>query len=139
MYPPGPANARDAAGTSFAAPKVARIAASVQHALPDEPSLLHRALIVQSARWPEWAENLLVELRSLDPVRDRDRRQQLIEQVSEVIRWIGYGLPDVGRASSNTDHCTTLITSGAAEIRARECHIYQIPIPDELRSPADDF
>lgn len=139
MYPPGPANARDAAGTSFAAPKVARVAAAAQQALPDEPSLLHRALVVQSAHWPEWAENALAELRSLDPVRDRDRRQLLISRVSDVIRWIGYGLPDEARASTNTDHRTTLITSGATEIKAGECHLYQIPIPDELRSPADDF
>jgi hypothetical protein len=52
MFPPGPAYDRDEAGTSFAAPKVARIAGRLQHLLPDEPALLYRALVVQSARWP---------------------------------------------------------------------------------------
>jgi hypothetical protein len=32
-----------------------------------------------------------------------------------------------------------LITSGEAAIHARECHIYQVPIPAELRGPADEF
>ena len=54
MYPPGPAVERDEVGTSFAAPKVAHIAAKIQEVLPDESSLLYRALIVQSARWPGW-------------------------------------------------------------------------------------
>ncbi|MBC7604884.1 MAG: S8 family peptidase, partial [Ramlibacter sp.] len=56
---PGPAVDRDATGTSFAAPKVARIAAALQTVLPDETTLLYRALIVQSAQWPEWAEGVL--------------------------------------------------------------------------------
>ena len=52
MFPPGPAYDRDEVGTSFSAPKVARIAAKLHHLLPQEPALLYRALIVQSARWP---------------------------------------------------------------------------------------
>lgn len=63
MHPPSPAVASDSSGTSFAAPKVTRIAAAVQEVLPDEPALLWRALIVQSAQWPEWAETILSQLR----------------------------------------------------------------------------
>ena len=63
MYPPGPAYDRDAIGTSFAAPKIARIIARLQALLPAEPALLYRALVVQSARWPGWAENLMTQLR----------------------------------------------------------------------------
>ena len=48
----GPAVDRDEVGTSYAAPKVTKIAARLQSVLPDESSLLYRALIVQSARWP---------------------------------------------------------------------------------------
>ena len=50
--PPGPAYNRDESGTSFAAPKVARIAAALNRILPDQSALLYRALIVQAARWP---------------------------------------------------------------------------------------
>jgi hypothetical protein len=139
MYPPSPAFARDDAGTSYAAPKVARIAAAVQQVLPDEPSLLYRALIIQSAQWPEWAESTLNQLRSPDVRRDANGRQSLLDQAGAIIRWIGFGVPDVARATENTDHRTTLITSGLTHIHARECHIYQIPIPPELRGSGNEY
>lgn len=139
LYAPGPASDRDDAGTSYAAPKVARIAAQIQSVLPDEPALLYRALVVQSAKWPEWAESILARLRN--PVGDMTRAQkdELLAAASQAIRCIGYGIPDEGRATSNTDHRTTLITSGENTIRVGECHIYQVPIPPELRQQADEF
>jgi hypothetical protein len=139
MFPPGPAFARDDTGTSFAAPKVARIAAQLQRLLPDEPALLYRGLIVQSARWPEWAERLLQDLRRPDLQLDHSQRQDLLNEASRVIRCIGYGIPDEARATTNTDHRTTLITTGEVSIHASECHIYQVPIPPELRGQADEF
>lgn len=143
MYPPGPAHDRDESGTSFATPKVARIAAAVQRALPSEPALLYRALVVQSAQWPEWAEALLMELRSAESrkrnAQSKVRRGELLDQVASIVSWMGYGVPDESRASTNTDHRTTLITSGTTPIKARECHVYQIPIPAELRRVSEDF
>ena len=139
MFPPGPSFDRDETGTSFSAPKVARIAAGLQRLLPDEPALLYRALIVQSARWPTWAEALLTELRRLDPRHDQERRQQLLDQASQIIRCIGYGIPNQEAATVNTDHRTTFITNGETLIQARECHIYQVPIPPQLRGQADEF
>jgi hypothetical protein len=139
MFPPGPPFDRDETGTSFSAPKVARIAAELQRLLPDEPALLYRALIVQSARWPIWAEALLVGLRQLDPHRDQARRQQLLDQATQLIRCIGYGIPDEVAATVNTDHRTTFITNDATTIHARECHVYQVPVPPELRGQADEF
>ena len=136
MFPPGPAYDRDAVGTSFAAPKVARIAAKLQVVLPHQPALLYRALIVQSARWPEWAEALMTQLRQ---TADSEERQALIERVSRIIRCLGYGLPDVVRATTNTDHRTTFITNGQVSIRSLEGHIYQVPIPDELRGAGDEY
>ena len=139
MFPPGPPFDRDETGTSFAAPKVARIAAQLQRLLPDQPALLYRALIVQSARWPTWAEARLAELRHPDTRRNARRRDDLSDLVSQTIRYIGYGIPDETGASVNTDHRTTFITSGETEIHARECHIYQVPIPPQLRGQADEF
>lgn len=138
MYPPGPAVARDDAGTSYAAPKVARIAAAVQQVLPDEPALLYRALIVQSAQWPERAESVLNQLRFPDIPQSADR-QALLDRAGRIIQWIGFGIPDATRATTNTDHRTTLITRGLTDIHARECHIYQIPIPPELRGAGDEY
>ncbi len=137
----GPAHSRDQGGTSFSAPKVARIAAAVQAALPGEPSLLHRALLVQSARWPSWAESLLVEARRLSPnkAKERPRREECIAQAGKWIRSLGYGIPDGRRATTNSNHRVTLVTSGARRISAGDCDIYQVPVPRELRSAANEF
>ena len=136
LHPPGPAFDRDECGTSFAAPKATRIAARLARILPAEPALLYRALIVQSARWPGWAEAILAALRNNE---NPDQKEQLLDRASKLIRYLGYGLPDEGRATANSDHRTTFITSVEAAIRAAECHIYQIPIPAEMRGQADEF
>jgi len=85
-----PAYSKDGAGTSFAAPKVAHIAAHLQNLFPAASPLLYRRLIVQSARWPGWAAN----------VEDKD----------QVLRLIGYGLPSLERATENSESRVTLIT-----------------------------
>lgn len=87
----GPAFDRDEVGTSYAAPKVTRIAARLQSIPPDESCLLYRALIVQSARWPEWSTGLRAE-----------------DQAS-LLRRIGFGIPDIERATTNTGFRTTFI------------------------------
>ena len=117
-HSPGAFSADDV-GTSFAAPKVSNLAAVLANELPNEPCLLYRALIANSARWPAWAEEA--------------------EDKLSVLRRIGYGIPDSNRATTNTDHRVTLISSGLQQIPAREAHLYHIPIPDELRSPEHDY
>ncbi len=94
----GPPVASDGVGTSFAAPKVSHIAACIAAELPDESCLLYRALIVQSARWPEWT--------MADNVNKLD-----------VLRQIGYGIPDRDRAMVNSPHRITLITNSERHIR----------------------
>ncbi|MBN8457932.1 MAG: S8 family peptidase [Verrucomicrobia bacterium] len=111
-----PKISRDDVGTSFAAPKVAHIAAHIQRLFPRASPQLYRALIVQSARWPEWAE------QGADP--------------DEVLRLIGYGIPSLERATTNAPGRVTLITEDAKEIRSKQYHLYQIPIPDEIRGAA---
>lgn len=139
LHAPGPAVDRDDVGTSYAAPKVARIAAQIQRVLPAEPALLYRALIVQSAHWPSWAEDILGRLRNPAPHTTPAQKQQFLDAAVSAFRALGYGVPDEERATSNTDHRTTLVTSGDAEIKAGECHIFQVPIPAELRKQADEF
>ncbi len=112
----GPAVAADNVGTSFAAPKVSHIAACLATELPDESCLLYRALIVQSARFPEWAEEKL-----------------------DTIRLMGYGIPNLERALNNSPNRITLITRGERIIKARQAHVYQVKLPEELRTPGEDF
>jgi hypothetical protein len=47
-------------------------------------------------------------------------------------------VPDIERASTNTDYRTTFL-SGSNAICAGDCHVYQVPIPSTLRGPADEF
>lgn len=119
----GPAVARDGrgVGSSFSTPKVSRVAAAVQAVLPEQPALLYRALVVQSARWPDWSDALGADDRAA------------------LLRRIGYGVPDLERATTNTDHRTTFITDGDREICPGDCHIYQVRIPEELRRAGTDF
>ena len=111
-----PAFSRDGAGTSFSAPKVAHIAAHLQALFPDASPLLYRALIAQSARWPAWAVN--------ETSKDA------------VLRWIGYGLPSLERAISNTPTRVTLVTPDAEILPSKQFHLYTVKIPNEIRSAA---
>ncbi|MBD1887529.1 S8 family peptidase [Microcoleus sp. FACHB-84] len=110
----GPGLAADKVGTSYATPKVSHIAACLAAELPDESCLLYRALIVQSARWPKWAEEKL-----------------------DTVRQIGYGIPNIDRALGNSPNRITLITRGNNRIKARQAHVYQVKLPDKLRSQGE--
>jgi len=112
--------ASDNIGTSFAAPKVTHIAACLAAEFPNENCLLYRALIVQSARLPEWTQQSDVNL-------------------FHAIRQIGYGITNLERAIRNTEHRMTLITQGDRQIKAKQAHVYQVQLPPELRSQGDDI
>ncbi len=106
-------------GTSFAAPKVAHLAAQLQILFPQAPTLLYRALIINSARWPAWAEAA--------PEGDR----------LAILRLVGYGLPDLSRATENTARRVTLVTAESQELHNQEARIYCVPVPPALRDPAN--
>ncbi len=116
----GPMSARDCIGTSYAAPKVAHIAACLAAELPNESCLLYRALIVQSARLPSWVETTNFDLYS-------------------AIRLLGYGIPNLDRALGNSNNRITLIARGERRIAARQAQIYEVSLPDGLRSPGEDL
>ncbi len=118
-FQPGRLTQQDGFGTSFAAPRVTGMLAEIQKQLPGEPALLYRALVATSARWPAWAEK-----------EDQNK--------SDVLRLIGFGLPDEERALYSSDSRVTLITQGFKEIGGTEAHVYRVPIPDELRAPSDN-
>ena len=113
-------SARDTVGTSFAAPKVAHIAACLAAELPNESCLLYRALIVQSARFPDW-----VETTNFDPY--------------SAIRLLGYGIPNLDRVLGNSNNRITLIARGERRIAARQAQIYEVSLPNGLRSSGEDL
>lgn len=110
----------DAVGTSYAAPKVAHIAASLAAVFPQESTLLYRALIVQSARLPSWTN-------------------ESVEKLSQGIRMMGYGIPNHDRALGNSLNRVTLTTQGREYISAGQARIYQIQIPEILLRQDQEF
>lgn len=119
--PEGPAFARDDVGTSFSAPKVTYIASQIEKVLPESPALLYRALIAQSARWP----------KNINEVSK--------EECVSTLRHIGYGVPDVERATHNDEYRITLVTPSLMELGDDEAHIFQVPIPEELSNVGEDY
>ena len=119
--PEGPAFARDDVGTSFSAPKVTYIASQIEKVLPESPALLYRALIAQSARWPK-------------NINDVSK-----EECVSTLRHIGYGVPDVERATHNDEYRITLVTPSPMELGDDEAHIFQVPIPEELSNVGEDY
>lgn len=116
----GPAIARDAVGTSFATPKVAHIGGVLESMFPDRGTLLYRALIVNSARWPEWAERGNAQTRL------------------QCSRTLGYGVPNIERATTNSENRVTLISDQTYDITAGEGYIFGVPIPASIRRPGSD-
>jgi hypothetical protein len=80
---------------------------------PQESTLLYRALIVQSARLPNWTN-------------------QSSEKMYLGIRTMGYGIPNLDRALGNSPSRVTLTTQGHETIHARQAKIYQVKIPEGL-------
>lgn len=119
--PEGPAYASDDIGTSFSTPKVTAIAAQLQKIMPDAPALLYRALIAQSAHWPI-------------PANEMSK-----EQCISMLRHIGYGIPDVDRATHNDEYRITLVTPENLELGVDEAHVFRVPIPEEISAVGEDY
>lgn len=116
----GPAVSADTVGTSFAAPKVTHIAADLAAAYPDDSALLYRALIVQSARLPDWTG-------------------ESIEKLYHGIRTMGYGIPNLDRAIGNSLNRITLTTQGNEYMRAKQAKVYQVQIPELILRQGEGF
>lgn len=107
-------------GTSFAAPRVARLAAKLENKLVHEfnidphPNLI-RALLATSARIPEPSRNVL------DTTGDRHA----------AVKVCGYGLPDEDLSLYSADRRVTLFAQ--SDIQVDNFHIYSIPIPESFR------
>jgi hypothetical protein len=99
------------AGTSFAAPHVAHLAARILAEHPEADHNLLRALLVAHARWPEPCELLFA---------DKAAR----------LRVCGYGKVDNGTLERSTEHEVTLIAGDS--IPDRHHHFYEIPLPESL-------
>lgn len=112
----GPACSRDDVGTSFAAPMVTRLVARLEEEFPESSVLLYRALVAHSAAWPATGDYSTPGNRAC------------------ALRSFGFGVPDEERALGDTPYRVALATVDPRRIRAREVHVFQVPIPADLRS-----
>lgn len=107
---------KDSFGTSFSTPKVSYIASRLQAEHPTESAQMYRALIIQSARLPEYCFH--------NPTLND-------------FRYYGYGIPDVNRALNNTQSRITFIQNG--KVGPKKADIYRLKIPEELRGEGNEF
>jgi hypothetical protein len=107
----------DKVGTSFSAPRVSHIIAAIQSNLPDYSTLLYKALLIQSARWPAIYNSY--------------------ENKLNVLRHIGYGVPDLNRATENSNYRITLVFEG--NLSPKRADVFNIKIPEEIRRFGDEF
>ena len=106
---------RTVAGTSFAAPKVANLAARLYRDFPGATSNLIRALIASSARLPH----------------ERPPELAGAGHESEVQRVYGYGIPDYDRAKFSSDHEVLLLAEH--EIELDSFQLFALPsLPEDF-------
>ncbi len=120
--PEGPAFAKDDVGTSYSTPVVANLAALLEKEFPNSTSLLYKTLIVHSAEWPTWAN--CEEMNN--------------EQILNMLKSYGYGIPNKNKALQNDPHRITFITNGSMTINSQDARIHYIPIPESIRNPEYD-
>jgi hypothetical protein len=105
-------------GTSFAAPRVAHLAATIVDRYPEATPNLLRALLVQSARVPEAA----IEW---DP--------------KQILQLCGFGVPDLDRAMYCRPSRVTLYYEGDIEVTRSSCSKFQSRMNSRRRRVARRF
>ena len=107
-------------GTSFAAPRVANIAAQLFTLFPNATSNLIRALIASSAELP-------LEIPSVLQEQKKNDTQQLKKQ----LQVFGYGQPDVTRAKYSAENYAVLLEDDR-QIPVGSFQIFEIPpLPEQ--------
>lgn len=116
---PGPFAAAN--GTSFAAPRIARIAAVVRDEYPDAFANLTRCLVGISSRVPS-------PHRPASGWRAGQRHEHL--------RYVGYGMPDELRAVESFANRPVMVFDG--HIQTDTSIIHEIPVPEEFANGRAD-
>jgi len=99
------------AGTSFAAPHLAHLAARILTEYPDADQNLLRALLVAHARWPESC-------------------QLLLPDKADRLRLCGYGEVDSETLERSNEQGVSLLAADA--LQDRHHHFYEVPLPESF-------
>jgi Subtilase family len=114
-------------GTSFAAPRVANIAAQLFTQFPNATSNLIRALIINSAILPREIPSVLQQSKKKDT-----------KKLNKQLQIYGYGQPDLFRAKYSAENYVVLLEDDR-QIPVGSFQIYEIPpLPDEYLKTRGD-
>jgi hypothetical protein len=97
-------------GTSFAAPKIANVAARLLERYPNATAELLRALLVAHADVPDASKNLV--------------------EREELLRLVGYGVPRLERCLASSEDVVTLVAE--ERLGENETHFFELPLPDDF-------
>ena len=119
--------------TSAATSQVARMAATIQVEYPELWPETIRALIVHSAEWTP------AMLSTWSPLDSRTK-------VQNILRYCGFGIPDLIRAMHSANNALTLIVQDELQpyektensYSTRDMHIHTIPWPVEVLAEMND-
>jgi hypothetical protein len=120
--------------TSAAAGMAGNFVGQLQAALPDLWPETHRALMVDSARWPEPIRKKFIG----GGAHWKTGKNATKAKMQEMLREVGYGVPDIARAIMSARNDATMIaqaeiqpyTVGAAGAGVfNEMHFYDLPWP----------
>jgi len=106
-------------GTSFAAPRVAHVAARVLNHEPQASSNLLRAILAAHARWPERAIALMTENGKLD--------------TDSLLKLCGYGQVRDDAVYQSLSNAVTLFAEDT--LQDNHHHFYELPLPPDLWTP----
>jgi hypothetical protein len=85
-------------------------------------AVILKAMVVHGSRWGDIADKVKSVLQEPDGRKERNW----------IGRWIGYGVPDIGRVLDCTKNRATVI--GYGELNDEEAHIYKLPLPPSFSS-----
>lgn len=108
---------REEIGTSFAAPRVAHLAAKLAHRFPENSINLTRAILASHASWPTASVNLL------NPARNAPGRENLL-------RLLGYGQVFSEAVFESIENEVTLYAED--RIGNNRTQFYELPVPEEF-------
>ncbi|WP_419854371.1 S8 family peptidase [Candidatus Poriferisodalis sp.] len=108
---------RAASGTSFAAPRVANLAARLVARYPDSSANLLRALVGLSCDQPP-------------------RSKELFDSEEDLLATIGYGLPATERATDSDPQRVVMVHEG--ELECDSVVVHEFPVPSEFAIGASE-
>jgi len=124
--------------TSAATAQVARIAAIIQNEYPDFWPETIRALIVHSAEWT----SAMLEQWNLDLARTQTRKGD----VENLVRYCGFGVPNINRALYCAENSLTLVMENSlfpyqkvtSSPTMRDMNLHTIPWPKDVLRDLDN-